>query len=252
MAFVPARVLEELRDRIARIEHAGRKRHSVLPFGAAAIDAGLPEGGLALGALHEVAGAGRGAIHGAAAALFVAGVLARLEGPVLWSLRRRDLFAPALDGVGLHPDRVIYAEAGDEKAVLLCLEEGLRHAGLAGVVGEAAHVSMTASRRLQLAAEASGVTAFVIRRQRGAQDADPFLQPSAASTRWRIAAAPSSPLPVPGIGRPCWHLELVRCRGGENATWNVEACDEQGRLALPAVLADRSAASAVRRRRASA
>jgi hypothetical protein len=36
----------------------------------------------------------------------------------------RDLFVPALVGAGLHPDRVIYAEAGDEQTVLLCLEEG--------------------------------------------------------------------------------------------------------------------------------
>jgi hypothetical protein len=28
------------------------------------------------------------------------------------------------------PDRVIYVEAGDEKSVLVCFEEGLRHAGL--------------------------------------------------------------------------------------------------------------------------
>jgi hypothetical protein len=34
----------------------------------------LPEGGLALGALHEVAGGGNGAVDGAAAALFTAGI----------------------------------------------------------------------------------------------------------------------------------------------------------------------------------
>jgi hypothetical protein len=36
------------------------------------------------------------------------------------------LFAPALAGAGLHPDRVIHAEASDEQTVLLCLDEGLR------------------------------------------------------------------------------------------------------------------------------
>ena len=55
---------------------------------------------------------------------------------MLWVLERPDLFAPALDVVGLRPDRVIYAEAGKAKAVLMAMEEGLRHAGLAGVVGE--------------------------------------------------------------------------------------------------------------------
>ena len=131
------------------------------------------------------------------AVLFVAGVLARIDGTVLWCLRTRDLFAPALAGAGLHPDRVIFAECGNERTVLLCLEEGLRHAGLAGVVGEVARLPMTTSRRLQLAAEASGVTAFVIRRWRTAQEAQEFGQPTAATTRWQITAAPSSPLPVP-------------------------------------------------------
>ena len=53
----------------------------VLPFGVAEVDAWLPEGGLALGALHEVAGGGADGVMAAAATLFVAGVLARLERP---------------------------------------------------------------------------------------------------------------------------------------------------------------------------
>ena len=243
MTPAPAHVLDALRARIAGLAQAGRARRPVVPFGVAAIDACLPQGGLARGALHEIAGGA----YGAEAALFVAGVLARLDGPVLWCLRRRDLFAPALAGVGLHPDRVLYAEGGDERTILLCLEEGVRHAGLAGAVGEVARLSMTASRRLQLAAEASGVIAFVIRRWRGAEEDGAFGRPSAATTRWRITALPSSPLPVPGIGRARWRLELVRVRGGESAAWEVEACDGQGRLALSADLADRSAAPAAGR-----
>ena len=217
MAPVHPSVLDELRTRIARIAQSDRPPRPVVPFGVAAIDAHLPQGGLPRGALHEIAGG----VHGAEAVLFVAGVLARLEGPVLWCLRRRDLFAPALAGAGLHPDRVLYAECGDERTVLLCLEEGVRHAGLAGAVGEVARLPITASRRLQLAAEASGVIAFVIRRWRTAEEAGAFGQPTAAVTRWRITAAPSSPLPVPGIGRARWRLELARVRGGDSAAWEV-------------------------------
>jgi protein ImuA len=62
------------------------------------------------------AGGGHGAIDGAAAALFAAGIAARLRGQVLWRLTRQDLFAPALAQAGLMPDRVIYVEAGDEKS----------------------------------------------------------------------------------------------------------------------------------------
>src|SRR5215471_6411608 len=148
-----------------------RQRRAVLPFGIKAIDERLPEGGLALGALHEVAGGGNGAADGAAAALFAAGIAARTPGRVLWCVTRQDLFAPALASAGLTPDRVIYVEAGDEKSVLACFEEGLRHGGLHGlhgglgaVVAEVARLSMTASRRLQLAAEGSGTIGIAIRR----------------------------------------------------------------------------------------
>src|SRR5258706_2955835 len=121
-----------LRERIRCLEGRARHGRAVLPFGIKAIDGRLPEGGLALGALHEVAGGGNGAIDGAAAALFTAGIAARTRGRVLWCVTRQDLFAPALALAGLAPDRVIYVEAGDEKSVLACFEEGLRHGGLQG------------------------------------------------------------------------------------------------------------------------
>jgi protein ImuA len=142
-----------------------------------AIDRHLPGGGLTLGALHEVAGGGNGAINGAAAALFAAGVAARTRGKVLWCITRPDLFAPALAQAGLLPDRVIYVEAGDETSVLVCFEEGLRHGGLGAVVAEVARLSMTASRRLQLAAENSGTIGIAIRRWRRHTEGADFGQP---------------------------------------------------------------------------
>jgi protein ImuA len=232
-------VLDDLRARIAHLEQGARVPPSALPFGIKEIDSRLPQGGLMLGSLHEIAGGGPGAVHGAAAVLFAAGILARLKGPVLWCLRARDLFAPALAGAGLHPDRVIYAEGSDEKTVLLCLEEGLRHTGLAAAAGEISRLPMAASRRLQLAAEAFGVPALIIRRWRTPAAAADFGQPTAATTRWRVSALPSSPLPVAGVGRPRWLVELIRCRAGDCAEWEVEACDATGHLALPAVLAGR-------------
>src|ERR1700737_1253206 len=115
---------EELRERIRRLEGAAGRRRLVLPFGLKAIDRHLPGGGLALGALHEVAGGGNGAIDGAAAALFAAGIAARARGKGLWCVTRPDLFAPAIAQAGLLPGRVIYVEAGDEKSILACFEEG--------------------------------------------------------------------------------------------------------------------------------
>src|SRR5215212_8405434 len=73
----PAASLTALRDRIRQIEAPAR--HGVLPFGVGEIDRALPGGGLALGAVHEILGAGRDEEDGAAAAGFVAGILARLD-----------------------------------------------------------------------------------------------------------------------------------------------------------------------------
>jgi protein ImuA len=238
--FVPVATIDALRERIRCLEGGARHERVVSPFGIKAIDEHLPEGGLALGALHDVAGGSNGAIDGAAAALFAAGIAARTRGQVLWCVTRQDLFAPALAQAGLAPDRVVYVEAGDDKAVLACFEKALRHAKLGGVVAEVSRLSMTASRRLQLAAEGSGVIGLALRRWRRQAEAAEFSQPTAAMTRWRVSVLPSTPLPVPGVGRARWRLELVRCRRGESAEFEVEACDAQGRLALPAELAYRS------------
>jgi len=224
--------LAKLREQIERIEGKQMSTRSVLPFGVEAIDRHLPGGGLALGALHEIAGGANGAIDGAAAALFAAGVVARTKGKVLWCVTRQDLFAPAIAQVGLAASRVIYVEAGEEKSVLEAFEEGMRHGGLGGIVAEVAKLSMTASRRLQLAAESSGAIGIAIRRWRRPGEAADFGLPTAAVTRWRISALPSRPLPVPGVGRARWHVELIRCRGAEAADFEVEACDAKGRLAV--------------------
>ena len=127
----PHAILEALRAKLARLEtgHPPPAGRPVLSFGIPAIDHALPGGGLASGALHEIAGAGAQAEHATTAALLAATLLAGARGMVLWVLERRDLFAPALAAVGLTPDRVVYAEAGKPAAVLLVMEEGLRHPG---------------------------------------------------------------------------------------------------------------------------
>ncbi|MCQ9156683.1 ImuA family protein [Acidomonas methanolica] len=242
----PARrrpAVEALQATIARLEGHKARRRAVLPFDVKEIDAKLPGGGLALGALHEVAGGGNDALHSAAAGQFAAGIAARTKGKVLWIVTRQDLFAPALKQVGLGGSRVIYVEAGADQDVLACFEEGLRHGGLGAVVAEVARLSMTASRRLQLAAETSGALGIAVRRWRRQTDAADFGQPTASVTRWRISVLPSESLPVPGVGRARWLLELIRARAGESADFEVEACDGQGklgsgRLSLPAAVAD--------------
>ncbi len=243
-----------LRQKLSELERrgSGKAAGAVLPFGVDTIDRHLPGGGLRLGGLHEVADAGPAQEYATAAGLMVAGILARLDGPVLWVAERADLFAPALAQAGLLPDRVLHVDA--PRAVPLAMEEGLRHGGFAGIVGELGRLDAVAARRLQLAAESAGVTAFVIRRSRPAQD--PALAARiAAVTRWRITRLPSGP-PVPeapwvqGLAPALWRLDLIRCRGAEPASWTVEACDATGRLRLAAAMADRPVAAATGQRRA--
>jgi protein ImuA len=235
-----------LRIAVHAIEAEGtRCAQGHLSFGLAALDRRLKGGGLALAALHECAGARPGLADEAAASLFLAALAARRAGAggtVLWALGRRDLFAPALAQAGLTPERLLYAECGNDEDVLAVMEEGLRHGGLAAVVGEVGRAQMAATRRLQLAAEQGGTLALMLKRWRNPK-AEPLALPSAARTRWRIGCLPSAELPVPGVGRPRWRLTLARQRGGEPCEWIVESPDAKGRLALPAFPSHRSPAA---------
>lgn len=237
--------LAALREEVRRVESAGRAAGcAVLPFEVDAVDSRLAGGGLAIGTLHEAAPASGELGDDTTATLFFAAAAARLSqmqdgGTVLWVLGRRDLFAPGLAQAGLSPERVLYAECRRDLEVLAVMEEGLRHGGLAAVVGEVGALGLAAGRRLQLAAEEGGTTALVLRRWRRA-GADPLALPSAAVTRWRIGSAPSAQMPVATVGRPRWEIALVRQRGGEPYHWILEAPDAEARLALPARFADRT------------
>jgi protein ImuA len=238
--------LAVLRQQIAALAGEASHTHGILPFGVAAVDSALPGGGLVRGALHEMGGLGGDEEDGATAAAFLAGILARLAPPrpVLWCLAGDDLYGPGLAACGLSPRRLLRVRARDDRTVLEAMEDGLRVPALAAVVGEVGAFPLTASRRLQLAAAASGVTAFALRRWRsGTRAAEERAAPVAAMTRWQVSALPSRPFEgEPGIGRPLWRVELLRCRGGVPAHWILEACDATGHVALAAELADRAPA----------
>jgi len=242
-AFLP-----ELRERVRRIERPTATARGVLPFGVAGIDRALPDGGLARGALHEILGAGGDEEDGALAAAFAAGILGRLtvsgDGMVLWCLPRPDLYGPGLAAHGLDPGRVVLVSTPRDTEILWAMEEGLRAPGIVAVVGEVGTLTATASRRLQLAAERSGITAFLLRRWRdGGQAARERALPNAAVTRWRITTMHSIPLrSEPGVGRLRWRVELLRCRSGEPACWEMEVPDATDHVSLAAALADRPAA----------
>ncbi len=252
--------LEALRTRIARIESVGGARAGgtrVVCLGAPEIDGALPWGGLPVGCLHEISGAGE---RDAAASAFAAFVLARLAGgegtgpsghrPVLWITAGRGPYAPALPAFGLDPARVTLVRARRPVDALWAFEEALRCPGLAGVVAEDADPDFPASRRLQLAAADSGVTALLLRPETKALSTSALpasaLPASASVTRWRVRPVSSVPGPVAHgsrertVGAARWQLELLRCRGGRPHEWQVEWRHETNRLRVVAGACDRS------------
>jgi protein ImuA len=224
--------LATLRGRIERIEAQDdvlRPRRASL--GHADADAAL-QGGLAVGAVHEVfAEAGR---HSAAATGFVAGLAGRVapRRPLLWIRQdfcEREAGALSMSGLaelGLDPRSLVTVRTTDVEATLRASADALACDALGAVVlevwGETPKLDLVASRKLTLAAQASGVTALLLRIA-----ATP--NPSTAETRWIARAAHSPPsAPWTAWGAPIFDAELVRNRHGLNGRWIMEwKCDER-------------------------
>jgi protein ImuA len=220
--------LQAARAKIAAIEASGRGTSESLPFGDLAVDGCLPGGGLPLGRWHEIGGTGMEVETAAAPAAFTALLAAPLakRGEVVWVLRRDDLCAAGLCGLGFPPERLIQVCARDEAEALSVMEDALATVGVAAVVGEVEAPDLTAGRRLQLACEKRGATGFLIRRRPYGGQAKRETTGSAAATRWAVASAPSEP-PVGefGLGAPRFRVELERCRGGRTGAWLFEAAN---------------------------
>ncbi|XVJ61555.1 MAG: protein ImuA [Sphingopyxis sp.] len=217
----------------------------MLPFGVGPLDHLLAGGGLDGAGLHEVAAASASWSDDAAATLFAAGIAARFAAPglsALWALTRFDLYAPGLEQAGLGPDRILYAQGSNDRELLAMCEDALRDGALACVVAEVKAADQTATRRLQLAAS-EGKTPMLLYRRYRRYGQCPLTDLSLACTRWRVGSLASAPLTIPGVGRGRWSIELVRQRGGPPFSLELEACDDQGRLALPAATRDRASAA---------
>ncbi len=193
------------------VSHSGAQ--PVLP---ACINQAFPNQQFPLGAVHELCA--KSAEETAASFGFVSAILANLltTGIAVWISTRHCIFPPALKRFGIDPHRVIFLYPQKQKDVLWTLEECLRFEGLKAVVGYHNELSFTQSRRLQLAVEQSGVTAFIIRQTKSRNT-------TTSVARWHVTPVSSSNEDQPiGPGFPRWQVTLEKVRNGKPRSWLVE------------------------------
>src|SRR6516164_2373666 len=223
--------LASLRSSIERIEaQSGSSSPERTALGHGQADAVL-QGGLALGALHEVFC--EGGRQSAAATGFIAALARRLtpRRPLVWvrqDFSAREVGALSMSGLaelGLDPRRLVMVCASDVEDALRTTADALACDAVGAVVlevwGETHRLDLVASRKLTLAAQGAGVTGLLLRIA-----ASPI--PSTAETRWIVRAARSPPAsPWNAWGAPLFDAELVRNRHGPLGRWIMEwKCDE--------------------------
>jgi protein ImuA len=248
----PAARIDQLRRQLGALEAPGGHTGecgALLALGNLAIDGALG-GGLGSSALHEIAAAREAEV--AAASVFALALAARKTSrrrapPAIansWKAREDDgaisvpasglnviwiaedlslvengaLYGPALDGIGIAPERLITVAAARTREVLWAMEEALRCRAVGMVIGEMRPrgIDQVATRRLALAAAAGSALGLILYTA-------PDDAPSAAVTRWVIGAASSlNAARGHGIGPPRLLARLVRNRRGPLGTWIVE------------------------------
>jgi protein ImuA len=180
-----------------------------------------PEIALARARAHEVTGPAR--------IVFALAAAARLSGPVLWIQPNWTPERLMGDGVSgwIEPGRLILARARTALDILWTAEEALRAGAVPLVVAELPSLpTLTATRRLHLAAEAGAA--------RATAPLALLLTPEPGGvpgieTRWRLA--PSSPGWASG-GPPRWTLTRLRARMAPESTWEMTARGNRLRAAV--------------------
>lgn len=222
-----------LRELVRRMERGdGSVSARGLTLGCPVLDDALPEGGLPLGRVHEILGLARSDVRDAAAFGFTTALLALLmearphEGPVIWCPRSANLLGGALytrglAGLGLDADRLILVETRDEAERIWALEEALSTKGVLAALAELDPVRAgkrddRTGRRLQLAAERSGVTGFLLRPRMATASGPAARATTLVESRWQVSAAPS-PL-APHDTRPVWSVMLERAKRARRMT----------------------------------
>ena len=188
--------------------------------------------GLPLARLHEVHAAEPEDSSSAAAFVSLLAVRSRgaageaaagmEKGPIVWVRDHGDarkqgwIYPPGLAQLGINPDHILYVGVNGSIAVLRAAADAVRSASIGAVIIELAGknpkgLNLTATRRLSLFAQKSGVTVFLLRSQPASSLA---AMPSAGFSRWQVASAPSRALAANAVGHPVFDITLLRHRGG--------------------------------------
>jgi protein ImuA len=217
-----------------------------LPFGLAALDSHLPNGGLTCGALHEVVPATDAALP-AAFGFIVAVLTGFISSPPQGRRAKKIIVAMPRHGsrqcgrlsghgllsLGFDPRRVILVETAQRHDNLWALLEALRSGAPQAVVGLSDRLDLKTSQKLHLAAADAGLPLLLLRPSQ-------TLESSAAATRWRIGPASAARDRFGSYARPRWRLQLERCRNGRPGEWVVEYDHVAHRFSLVAALADQT------------
>ena len=182
-------ILEDLQERIHRMEGFQRQPASGVATGFDALDKLLSGSGLKRGALTEWLGGSEGS-GAVSLALTVAAHVLRQEGAFVVIDKAGDFYPVAAAQMGIPLDRTVIVRPDSPQSALWAWEQALRCPGVAVTFGWIDSLDDRLFRRLQLAAEAGGGLGFLLRRP------DCRSAPSWASMR--ICVSPMLPtIPMP-------------------------------------------------------
>jgi protein ImuA len=230
------KMMHELRCLLPRLEGFPAQART-LALGLSVLEAHLPQGGLTLGALHEVVPTTPADMPTAFG--FVTALLSALPSrdPFVFAMsgkafaRHGRPYGHGVNGFGLDPGRLILVETQDETQTLWAVEETLRSGAPAAVAGMVDMLDLKTSQRLHFAARESGLPLLLIRPAQ-------TLETSVAATRWRVGSAEAARDRFGLITRWRWQLALERCRNGRPGEWLVEFDHVSHRFSLAAAMAD--------------
>lgn len=222
-----------LRREVEKIQRFQIDNRIPVRLGVAGPDTALG-GGLVCGALHDIAP--QAPIHLGAASGFTLGLVAlaaKSGRETLWiqtdfvRMEGGALYGAGLDLFGLPLRRLLVLRVARAVDALFAMEEALKCRALASVVAELPDsADLTATRRLSLAAHDSGGLGLLLRHRSTAM-------PSAAMTRWDVAATCGPRDRFGGIGATAFLLSLVKNRRGPCGQWRL-SWNHDDRVFVPA------------------